>query len=219
MVTGFNTDVQHEGKVFHVQTEDKGTDNPIIETLVYRGGEILAARRSSYADLVRDGMSDAMIAERIEAQHDQMIDDIRAGKYDAKSNLPFGAGIITDRSFDEVVLQYIKSLSGSDPIVLEMDPTPDLIQGSRARLDLKVSRQEGGQGVSGALVRVRAFDASGTPRVLTQGKTGEDGRLRLSCALPVLPAGQATLSIQAMNGGELAEIRHPIEAPARRAAG
>ena len=219
MVTGFNTDVQHDGKVFHVQTEDKGTDNPIIETLVYRGGEILAARRSSYADLVRDGMAEDVIAERIGAQHDQMIEDIRAGKYDAKSNLPFGAGIITDRSFDEVVLQYLKSLSGGDPIVLELDGTPPLLQGSRAQLDLRVSRQSGGQGVSGALVRVRAFDATGAPRLLTQGKTGEDGRLQLACALPVLTGGEATLSIQAMNGGELAEIRHPIQASARRAAG
>ena len=149
-----------------------------------------------------------------------MIEAIRTGKYDARSNLPFGAGIITDRSFDEVVLQYLKSLSGGDSIVLTMDGAPHLVQGSRAQLDLKVSRQAGGQGVSGALVRVRAFDASGAPRVLAQGKTGQDGRLRLSCALPVLSGGEATLAIQAMNGGEMAEIRHPIESPpARRAAG
>src|SRR5438093_339781 len=52
MVTGFNTDVQHRGKTYHVQTEDKGLQNPIIETLIYMGGEILAARRTSYADLL-----------------------------------------------------------------------------------------------------------------------------------------------------------------------
>ena len=44
MVTGYNTDVEHDGRVYHVQTEDKGTDNPMIETLVYRGGEILDPR-------------------------------------------------------------------------------------------------------------------------------------------------------------------------------
>jgi len=52
MVTGFNTDVKHDGRVYHVQTEDKGLQNPIIETLIYMGGEILAARRTSYADLI-----------------------------------------------------------------------------------------------------------------------------------------------------------------------
>ena len=32
MVTGFNTDVEHAGRVYHVQTEDKGAGNPLIET-------------------------------------------------------------------------------------------------------------------------------------------------------------------------------------------
>jgi hypothetical protein len=40
MITGFNTDVKYRGVVYHVQTEDKGTTNPLIETLIYKGGEI-----------------------------------------------------------------------------------------------------------------------------------------------------------------------------------
>ena len=54
MITGFNTDVKYRGLVYHVQTEDKGKDNPLIETLIYKGGEILASRRLPYAELVRD---------------------------------------------------------------------------------------------------------------------------------------------------------------------
>ena len=42
MITGFNTDIKHNEKVYHVQTEDKGVGNPYIESLVYVGGEILA---------------------------------------------------------------------------------------------------------------------------------------------------------------------------------
>ena len=44
MITGFNTDVKYKGVVYHVQTEDKGTANPLIETLIYKGGEILGSR-------------------------------------------------------------------------------------------------------------------------------------------------------------------------------
>jgi hypothetical protein len=73
MVTGFNTDVDHAGRIYHVQTEDKGVDNPIIETLIYLGGEILASRRSSYADLLDRGVGEKEIAERIESQHNRMI--------------------------------------------------------------------------------------------------------------------------------------------------
>jgi len=41
VITGFNTDIKHNEKVYHVQTEDKGLQNPYIESLVYVGGEIL----------------------------------------------------------------------------------------------------------------------------------------------------------------------------------
>ena len=54
MITGFNTDVSYKGLVYHVQTEDKGPQNPLIETLVYKGGEILASRRLPYGELIKD---------------------------------------------------------------------------------------------------------------------------------------------------------------------
>ena len=44
MITGFNTDIKHNEKVYHIQTEDKGLQNPYIESLVYVGGEILASK-------------------------------------------------------------------------------------------------------------------------------------------------------------------------------
>ena len=94
MVTGFNTDVEHEGRVYHVQTEDKGTDNPTIETLVYRGGEILAARRS-YADLKASGWGEAVIAGRIEEQHNQVIADVRAGRFEPPASPGVREGIVT----------------------------------------------------------------------------------------------------------------------------
>ena len=55
VITGFNTDVKYRGVVYHVQTEDKGTSNPVIETLIYRGGEILGSRRLPYGHLARPG--------------------------------------------------------------------------------------------------------------------------------------------------------------------
>ena len=40
MITGFNTDVPYRGEVYHVQTEDKGTDNPMVESLIYSGARL-----------------------------------------------------------------------------------------------------------------------------------------------------------------------------------
>ena len=59
MITGFNTDVEHDGVVYHVQTEDKGLDSPLILSLVYSGGAILASKRSPYEDLIAAGFDEA----------------------------------------------------------------------------------------------------------------------------------------------------------------
>jgi len=47
VITGFNTDIKHGERVFHVQTEDRGLTNPVIESLVYVGGEILLRTQTS----------------------------------------------------------------------------------------------------------------------------------------------------------------------------
>src|SRR5215510_940331 len=166
MVTGFNTDVQHGGRVFHVQTEDKGLHNPVIETLIYMGGEILAARRSSYADLLNKDIDEKDIAERIEAQHNRMILDVREGKYDAKQIRPFGEGIISNKSFDEVVVEWLKSQTEVERIALKMVGSDGFVEGSTARLDLFVSRPSTGQGVAGAKVKVRLISTVARPRTL-----------------------------------------------------
>lgn len=80
MITGFNTDIEHDGVVYHVQTEDKGLDSPIILSLVYVGGTILASKRSPYADLIEQGFSDEALAERLKRQHRLICAAINSGR-------------------------------------------------------------------------------------------------------------------------------------------
>ena len=80
MITGFNTDIEHDGVVYHVQTEDKGLDSPIILSLVYVGGTILASKRSPYADLIEEGFSDEVLAERLKRQHKLICAAINSGR-------------------------------------------------------------------------------------------------------------------------------------------
>jgi hypothetical protein len=82
VITGYNTDVKHRNRVFHVQTEDKGESNPCVESLVYVGGEILATRRVSYAETASKGRDDPAIQELMEQQHRAMIAAIQRGKFD-----------------------------------------------------------------------------------------------------------------------------------------
>ena len=52
MLVGYNNNVTYKGKVYHVQTEDSGLNNPIIVTLLYIKGTILASKKTSYSHLI-----------------------------------------------------------------------------------------------------------------------------------------------------------------------
>jgi uncharacterized protein DUF3824 len=80
VITGFNTDIEHDGVIYHVQTEDKGLDSPIILSLVYAGGTILASKRSPYQDLIAEGFSDEALAERLKRQHRLICAAIHSGR-------------------------------------------------------------------------------------------------------------------------------------------
>lgn len=80
MITGFNTDIEHEGVVYHVQTEDKGLETPFILSLVYVGGAILASKRSPYTDLLGEGFDAAELGERLQRQHKLICAAITAGR-------------------------------------------------------------------------------------------------------------------------------------------
>src|SRR5919108_4753040 len=82
VITGFNTDIRHNDKVYHIQTEDKGLSNPYIESLVYVGGEILATKKTSYAEQLKTGVDDKWIGGLMEQQHRTMIAAIKRGRFD-----------------------------------------------------------------------------------------------------------------------------------------
>ena len=80
MISGYNTDIEHDGVVYHVQTEDKGLRTPVILSLVYTGGAILASKRSPYDDLIASGFSQEVLAERLQRQHKLICAAVQSGR-------------------------------------------------------------------------------------------------------------------------------------------
>jgi hypothetical protein len=80
MITGFNTDVRHEGHVYHVQTEDGGEDNPILESLVYIGGTIVAKKLTPYPEPLNESASQETLTSLLKRQHQVIIAAIKAGR-------------------------------------------------------------------------------------------------------------------------------------------
>lgn len=83
MLQGFNHNICHHGRVFHVQTEDSGLQSPHIITLLYHGGTIVSSKKTSYADILTSDRRDEVVREIMREQHRQMLRDLREGRLDA----------------------------------------------------------------------------------------------------------------------------------------
>lgn len=80
---GYNNNVRHRGRVFHIQTEDSGVHRPhIITHLFMDGGRILKSVKTSYAEHVgSDGMSET-VRGLMKEQHKAMFIALRDGQFD-----------------------------------------------------------------------------------------------------------------------------------------
>ena len=114
MITGFNTDVPYKGEIFHVQTEDKGKDNPMVESLIYKGGEILGARRTAYSKFLKNGYDEKEIIRFMEEQHRRVMEEIKRGRFDSGGDLLGDETDAGDQSLDQVILNYLAGNSKGD---------------------------------------------------------------------------------------------------------
>lgn len=79
MLMGFNTDINHEGIVYHVQTEPR--KDAAIDTTVYTKGAVIHKFKSFYQDLLDSpDFSEEKLKRRLEDQHRQIIAQIRSGE-------------------------------------------------------------------------------------------------------------------------------------------
>jgi hypothetical protein len=80
---GYNNNVRHKNRVFHIQTEDSGVKHPhIITHLFMDGGRILKSIKRSYAEHVgADKMQDT-VKQMMKEQHKAMFIALRDGQFD-----------------------------------------------------------------------------------------------------------------------------------------
>jgi hypothetical protein len=85
MLSGINTDIQFKGEVYHVQTEDGGKNNPIITTLLFKGGAIFSSKKTNYAEILQSPSYQEVVKELMKEQHKSMVRDLAAGKFETPS--------------------------------------------------------------------------------------------------------------------------------------
>ncbi len=85
MSSGFNTDVSHRERIFHIQTEDRGPAHPVIDTAVYQSGRVLFRKTLSYAGFTASpAFTPEWLRGRVAEHHRSVIEDLRAGLFDAE---------------------------------------------------------------------------------------------------------------------------------------
>jgi RecA/RadA recombinase len=81
---GYNNNVRHKGKVFHIQTEDSGVKyGHIITHLFMDGGRILKSVKTGYAEYIGNERMADIVREMMKQQHKAMFIALRDGKFDA----------------------------------------------------------------------------------------------------------------------------------------
>ena len=82
-LVGYNTNVRHKGKLYHIQTEDSGVKRPhVITQLFADGGRILASEKTSYEEHVTAENLAAIVKDLMQEQHKRMFIALRDGVYD-----------------------------------------------------------------------------------------------------------------------------------------
>lgn len=106
METGFNTDVEYQKKIFHVQTEESGPQNPVIITHLFYKGAILSSRRTEYGTLLNPGSEIEKLRELMKKQHEEMIASLLNGQ----CNHLLGEGHSgREKGLDDYIDDYIRN--------------------------------------------------------------------------------------------------------------
>lgn len=228
MITGYNTDVEFGGVVYHVQTEDKGLQTPIILSLVYIGGAILASKRAPYDDLIARGFDEQILLERLQRQHKLIcaavhagrIEDLkRMGERDAASSTaaarPKTATYDQDRKSDKQTRQTDSSSSETDlddaPLTVKLINEPELRGGRSVVLRLLITRlAKGGRAPAANVKLVLKTLGTAFATNIIDATTDDRGMAAISLSLPEFRTGRAAILVQAEDNGVKAELRRII---------
>jgi len=226
VLTGYNTDIDHAGTVYHVQTEDKGRSNPFVESLVYASGEILYSRRTPYHDLVERGVEPQAVAAIMERQHRSIVDAIGAGRLhqlmsrdeevasedDTTIVRPRqSAAPVSEISLDQVIVDYLQAQRGRAHLVLQAAREHDFAYGARAKVAIVAIDSQTNAPMAGAEISV-LFKSTAEPHrvVLSQGVTGQDGQYRDEVVVPAYNGGTSAIVVSARSELGLSEIKHLV---------
>jgi hypothetical protein len=211
MLFGHNTDVQLGESLYHVQTEDRGTANALIDTTVYCRGRVLHRRTNNYIDLLPlDSERENVLRKRIDDQHRSVTEEIRSGAL----HLVAPPSPIQEQPAN--TKHESATHSNAVPaaaLAIELINAKTWLAGRRANLHVAVRKKQNGEAVAGALLTARVDGAAEVTEFSTE--TGADGQARLEFEMPRLAGGDRALVIEASQADSRGQVKFQLVARPR----
>ena len=200
MLFGHNSNVKAGDTTYHVQTEDRGTTNALIDTTVYFHGRVLHRRTNNYFDLLPlNPDTEQALKLRLDEQHHTVVEEIRTGALHL--SLPQ----------DENDAARAAAPT-SKALLLELINAKTWLTGKRALLQVAV-RNRTNQAVQGAKVTARVNGAAEISEYSTE--TGPFGHAQLEFAMPRLAGAEPALVIEASHGNARGHLRFQLRTKPR----
>ena len=206
MAFGHNSNVTVAGDTYHVQTEERGAAQALIDTTVYLRGRVLHRRTNSFSDLLPLNTDrEHALKLRVDTQHRGVVDEIRSGKLrlsdgnDAKAPAPRGAARASAAPF----------VAG---LHLELLNAKTWLSGKHASLQIAVN-DHANKPVEHAAVTARVEGAA-EPAAFS-AETNLLGRTKLEFEMPPLAGPEVALVVEASKGKARGHLRFQLRAKPR----
>ncbi len=212
MLFGHNTNLKVGETVYHVQTEDRGTANALIDTTVYCRGRVLHRRTHNYFDLLPlDPGREESLKKRIAEQHRTVSEEIRSGA------LLLVLPPLTAQENAAVKEKAGSAAHSNAPpapaLLLELVNAKTWLAGKHANLHIAVRKKQNGEAVARALVTARIDGAADVTEFSTE--TEADGQARLEFEMPRLAGGEPALVIEATQADSKGHLKFQLRARPR----
>ncbi len=217
MVFGHNSNLKLGSNTLHVQTEDRGPANALIDTTVYFQGRVLHRRTNNYHDLLpMNEDNQHALKLRVDEQHRTVLEAIRSGELPLAIPQPTSASAnaAPGHSHQAAATSEKQSAAVVPPLklVLELLNARSWLSGKLATLHVAV-KEEGGAAISGA--SVSAEIEGGAEHAPYSGHTGVDGQATILFEMPKLTGAEPALVIRAQAKNASAVLRFSLRAKPR----
>lgn len=201
MQFGHNTNVTVGDVRYHVQTEDRGDAQALIDTMVYLNGRVVHRFTTNYQDLLPvDATKESILKQRVDEQHHRVEGQLRTGELKvAEAPAPSAP-----------VAPVAPAAAAEGPkLKLRIHNAADWLKGKHASLQIGV-RDELGNSLPRARVIARMEGTAQPVEVSTT--TGDDGMARVEFDMPKFVVVEPALILEANFGPVQGRMRLQLKA-------